>query len=45
MMDTVEAQCRERLSTEEFTRAWGQGASLDAVAAAEWALQFWEEAN
>ena len=43
--DTFEAQCREALSHEEFTRAWEEGASLDAIAAAEWALQLWEEAD
>ena len=40
--NAVEAQCREALSAEAFSRAWDEGASLDAVAAAEWALRFWE---
>jgi predicted ATPase/class 3 adenylate cyclase len=43
MTDTVEVQCREELSAEAFARAWEDGASLDAIAAAEWALQSWEE--
>jgi tetratricopeptide (TPR) repeat protein len=41
--ETVEAQCREALSPEAFARAWEEGASLDAMAAADWALRFWEE--
>jgi predicted ATPase/class 3 adenylate cyclase len=41
--DTLEAQCREALSPEVFARAWEEGASLDAMAAADWALRFWEE--
>jgi predicted ATPase/class 3 adenylate cyclase len=43
MTDTVEAQCREALTTEAFSRAWEEGASLDAIAAADWALRYWEE--
>jgi predicted ATPase/class 3 adenylate cyclase len=42
--DTFEAQCREALSAEAFARAWEEGAALDAIAAAEWALQLWETA-
>jgi len=42
-VDTIEAQCRQALSADAFTRAWEDGAALDAAAAAEWALQFWEE--
>jgi hypothetical protein len=41
MTDTVEAQCREELSAEAFARAWEEGASLDAIAAAEWGLRLW----
>ena len=41
MTDTVEAQCREELSAEAFARAWEEGASLDAIAAADWALRLW----
>jgi predicted ATPase/class 3 adenylate cyclase len=43
--DTVEAQCREELSAEAFTRAWEEGGSLDAIAAAEWALRLWDESG
>ena len=37
--------CREALSPEAFARAWEEGASLDAIAAADWALHFWEETD
>jgi tetratricopeptide (TPR) repeat protein len=43
--DTLKAQCREALSPEAFARAWEEGASLDAIAAADWALHFWEETD
>jgi tetratricopeptide (TPR) repeat protein len=43
--ETLEAQCREVLPAEAFARAWEEGASLDAIAAADWALRFWEEAE
>ena len=42
MADTVEAQCREALSAEAFARAWDEGVSLDAIAAADWALRLFE---
>jgi predicted ATPase/class 3 adenylate cyclase len=41
MADTVESQCRDALSAGAFARAWEEGASLDAIAAAEWALRLW----
>jgi predicted ATPase len=41
----VEAQCREALSAEAFSQAWDDGAALDANAAADWALQVWEQTN
>jgi predicted ATPase/class 3 adenylate cyclase len=40
--DAVEAECRRSLTAEAFTRAWDDGAALDATAAAEWALRSWE---
>jgi tetratricopeptide (TPR) repeat protein len=40
--DTIEAECRQALTAEAFTRAWDDGAALDAAAAAEWALHCWE---
>ncbi len=40
--DTVEAECRQALTAEAFTRAWDDGAALDAAAAVEWALHYWE---
>jgi predicted ATPase/class 3 adenylate cyclase len=43
MADAVEAKCREELSAEAFASAWEEGASLNAIAAAEWALRYWEE--
>ena len=43
--DTLKAQCREALSDEAFARAWEEGASLDAIAAADWALRLWEETD
>ena len=43
--DTLKAQCREALSPEAFARAWEDGASLDAIAAADCALHFWEETD
>ncbi|MBA2641458.1 MAG: tetratricopeptide repeat protein [Actinobacteria bacterium] len=42
-VDTVEGECREALSDEAFSRAWEEGAALDANAAADWALQLGEE--
>ena len=41
--DTIEAQCRDTLPAEAFTRAWEEGAALGPTAAADWALQFWQE--
>ena len=41
----LKAQCREVLSDEAFARAWDEGASLDAIAAADWALHLWEETD
>jgi non-specific serine/threonine protein kinase len=43
MADTVESQCREALSAEALSRAWGEGGALDVTAAADWALRLWEE--
>ena len=40
--DTLEAECRQALTAEAFTRAWNDGAALDAAAAAESALNCWE---
>ena len=40
--DALEAECREALTAEAFTRAWDDGAALDAAAAAAWALHCWE---
>jgi predicted ATPase/class 3 adenylate cyclase len=40
--DTLKAECRQALTTEAFTRAWDDGAALDAAAAVEWALHYWE---
>ena len=42
-VDTIEAQCRDTLPAEAFTRAWDDGAALDATAAADWAIQVWQE--
>ena len=39
----LKAQCREALSAEAFARAWEEGVALDAIAAADWALQLFEE--
>lgn len=44
-VETIEAQCRQALSAEVFIRASQDGAALDATAAAEWALELWEEAT
>jgi len=44
-VDTLEAQCRQALPAEAFTRAWEDGAALDANAAADWALRLWEESG
>jgi predicted ATPase/class 3 adenylate cyclase len=35
----VEARCRAALSAEAFARAWDEGAALDTVSAADWALR------
>jgi predicted ATPase/class 3 adenylate cyclase/Tfp pilus assembly protein PilF len=43
MADTVEVQCRDALSAEAFARAWDEGAALDAIAAADWALRLWDD--
>ncbi len=43
--DTLKAQCREALSDEAFARAWEEGVALDAIAAADWALRLFEEAE
>jgi tetratricopeptide (TPR) repeat protein len=43
MADTVEVQCRDALSAEAFARAWDEGAALDAIAAADWALGLWAQ--
>jgi hypothetical protein len=40
--DAAAGGCREALTAAEFSRAWEQGAALDADAAAEWALAVWE---
>lgn len=40
--DAIEARCRASLSAGAFARALGEGAALDAMAAADWALQAWE---
>src|SRR5262245_13820276 len=40
-----EARCREALSTDAFARAWDEGAALDAVSAADWALRSWDDAG
>jgi len=42
-VDAIEATCREARSAEAFTRAWEDGAALDAAAAADRALELWEE--
>ena len=44
-LDTVEAQCRAALAPDAFTRAWGEGAALDANVVADWALRPWEETD
>jgi predicted ATPase/class 3 adenylate cyclase len=38
-----EARCRAALSTDAFTRAWDEGAALDARSAADWALRLWDD--
>jgi len=40
--DSLEAECRQALAAETFTRAWDDGAALDPAAAVEWALHYWE---
>ena len=35
----IEARCRAALSAEAFARAWDEGAALDTVSAADWALR------
>ena len=35
----TEARCRAALSAEAFARAWDEGAALDTVSAADWALR------
>ena len=40
----AESQCRETLTPEAFATAWEQGAALGANAAADWALEVWEQA-
>jgi tetratricopeptide (TPR) repeat protein len=37
------ARCRAALSTDAFTRAWDEGAALDARSAADWALRLWDD--
>jgi predicted ATPase/class 3 adenylate cyclase len=44
-LETVEAQCRAALAPDVFTRAWDEGAALDADAAADWALRLFQEAE
>ena len=44
-IDVVKAQCQEALAAERFSRAWENGAALDAAGAAEWALHAWEQAD
>jgi predicted ATPase/class 3 adenylate cyclase len=41
--DAAESQCRQALTPESFAEAWERGASLDAHAAATFALQVWEQ--
>jgi predicted ATPase/class 3 adenylate cyclase/tetratricopeptide (TPR) repeat protein len=43
--DTLKAQCRGALSAKAFAQAWEEGVALDANAAADWALHFWEETD
>jgi predicted ATPase len=38
-----EARCRAALSTDAFTRAWDEGAALDARSAADWVIGLWED--
>jgi predicted ATPase len=40
-----EAKCRQALSTDAFARAWDEGAALDAMSAADWALRSWDDAQ
>jgi non-specific serine/threonine protein kinase len=39
----LEATCRAALSTDAFTRAWDEGAALDATSAADWVLRSWDD--
>ena len=46
LRDKVVARIDEHRAVQEvFTRAWEEGGSLDAVAAAEWALRLWGESE
>jgi len=43
--DVIEARCRASLSADVSARARDEGAAMDAMTAADWALRAWEESG